>query len=184
MKQKTFWRGVEGVTMIDHGNWADPELRYKKMVANCVSVEEGMSSSFEEEKGVADTWCGKHEEEFSQYCRDNREEVIEIIAHCQSIDSKYDATYSLWDEILEALTKEEYDYVWATLRYKKCKLKDIEDFEQRIGKVIGDFTRKEEMQFDWWKVDYSKHRTSGRQYFGGVKIDCIEDLFYAMEDGF
>ena len=184
MDKKTFWRGVEGVELIDHGNWSDAELRYKKMVANSYYVEESLSSWFEEEKGVEDTWDGNHEEEFSQFCRENRGEVIETIAQYQTIDSRYDATYSLWDEILESLTKDEYDYVWAVLRYKKCKLKDIEDFGQRIGKTVEDFTRRGEMQFGWWKVDYSGHRTGGRQYFGGAKIDSIEDLFFAMEDGF
>ena len=184
MGKKTFWRGVEGVEFLWHGEWLSPEVRYGKMVAYSEDVECSLAHSFEDFAEIEDTWGGNHEEEFSQYCRENRSEVVETIAQYQTIDSKYDATHCLWDEILESITKDEYEYVWATLRYKKCKLKDIEDFEQRIEKTIEDFTRREEMQFDWWKVDYSEHRTSGRQYFGGAKIDSIEDLFFAMEDGF
>lgn len=184
MKKKTFWRGVEGVKMIDHGDWSDPELRYKRMVANYYDVEDGLRVLFEDDERIEGDWTDKNEKDFSLWCQLNREEVIEHIAMAQDIESRHSATFEMWDRITESLTVDEYNYVWATLRYKKCKLSEIEDFEQRIQQVIDKFTKEEEMEWDWWKVDYSEHHTDSRQYFGGANIISIEDLFLAMEDGF
>lgn len=184
MKKKTFWRGVEGVEMIDHGDWSDPELRYKHMVANYYDVEDGLRVLFEDDEKIDGDWTDKNDEDFSLWCQLNRYEVIEHIAMAQTLESKHSNTFEMWDRITESLTIDECHYVWATLRYKKCKLSEIEDFEQRIQQVIDKFTKEEEMEWDWWKVDYSEHRTSSRQYFGGANITSIEDLFLAMEDGF
>lgn len=70
-----YFRGVEGVEMIWHGEWADPELRYGDYVANYWTVEDAMYQACKEEFGAdADS-----DEVFNKYCQDHRDDVIEYI---------------------------------------------------------------------------------------------------------
>ncbi len=88
MEKKTYWRGVEGVEMLWHGEWADPELRYDNIVANLPSVEDELAFIVEGLNEWDDVWDGTHEEEFSQWCRENPYEVIQQIYNMQSYESK------------------------------------------------------------------------------------------------
>ena len=184
MKNKIWWRGVKGVTLIYHGEWSDPELKYGNIVAQHFGVEEDLSSWFEEETGVVDTCDGQREKQFSDWCQANRERVIELIAQYQQGDNKYDLTFRMWDEILEEFSQEEYNFLLATLKYKKCKLNDIEDFGARMERVINEYTERNELEYEWWKYDYSQICTATRSFLHGANIDSMEALVLAMEDGF
>lgn len=184
MKKQVWWRGVEGVTVIDHGEWSDPELKYGNIVSQHFGVEEDLSNWFEEETGVKDTWDGNHEEQFDQWCQENREQVIELIAQYQQGDNKYELTFRMWDEILEEFSQDEYNYMLASLKYKKCKLNDMEDFGARMEKIIDEYTERNELAYGWWKYDYSTICTATRSFLHGANIDSVEALVLAMEDGF
>lgn len=173
MKKQVWWRGVEGVALVDHGEWSDPELKYGKIVAQIFGVEEDLSNWFEEETGVSDAWDGQHEDQFSEWCQANRTQVIELIAQYQQGDNKYDLTFDMWDGILEEFSQDEYNYMLATLKYKNCKLYELEDFGARMQKVIDNYTESNELEYEWWKYDYSKICTATRCYLHGANIDSM-----------
>ena len=83
---KLNWRGVEGVKLIDHGAYSDPELFYKdedgtKYYANYWNVEDSMWEYFLEETGLSDAESGKPEveEAFDKFCQEHRDCVISDI---------------------------------------------------------------------------------------------------------
>lgn len=81
MEKKNYWRGVEGVTMIWHGEWSDPELEYDGKVANYLDVENTMWERYKEECRCADFYhfSGDDDAEFNRFCRDYAEDVYELI---------------------------------------------------------------------------------------------------------
>lgn len=91
MEKKTYWRGVEGVEMLWHGEWADPELRYDNIVASSVEVEEDLYSQWESEQEETGEYI-----DFSLWCQEHRGEVIDIIYLCQRYDSK---RYNFFDAL-------------------------------------------------------------------------------------
>ena len=183
MKKEIWWRGVEGVTMIDHGDWSDPELKYGKVVAGYWDVEEQLAVYFSDDKCLKE-YPNAFDDEFSEWCRENRDQVIELITHCQRGDNKYDLTFDMWDEILEEFSQDEYNYMLATLKYKKCKLSELENFGSRMEKVVDLYTEEHGLEFEWWKFDYATICTPTRCYLHGANIDSMEALVFAMEDGF
>lgn len=92
MEQKEFWRGVEGVEFIWHGEWADPELRYGNIVANCVEVENDLQAYTIGEIPDDD----RYEERFTMWCRENRTEVIDSIYLHQTPEN---ARYNFYDAL-------------------------------------------------------------------------------------
>lgn len=84
MEKKTYWRGVEGVTMIWHGEWSDPELEYDGKVANYWDVENTMWERYKEECRSADFYHFSEDDdkEFNRFCRDYAEDVYELIEMC------------------------------------------------------------------------------------------------------
>lgn len=78
--QNQWWRGVPDVTMIWHGEWADPELQYEDYVANYYDVEDPLWGDFKEETG----------------CDDNTENVDDIF-NDWLVKNKYD----VWEYITE-----------------------------------------------------------------------------------
>lgn len=73
-----YFRGVEGVEMIWHGEWSDPELRYDGYVANYWKVEDALYADCKQDEaygpGVADS-----EDGFNKYCQEHRNDVIEYV---------------------------------------------------------------------------------------------------------
>lgn len=175
MKKKEFWRGVEGVELIWHGEWSDPELRYGNVVANVVDVEECLSSSFEEAMGIEDTWDGNHEEEFSQYCRDNREEVIEWIYSGQTPDNRLNLTYDMIDWITRQMTGEEYEVIeYAVFEYDDVL---FEEYEERIMGLVRAYNKKyglEPLGEEWWKFDYADYHE--RRNYPNVNFRSLWDM--------
>ena len=93
MEKKTYWRGVEGVEMLWHGEWADPELRYDNIVANCPTVEEELQYLASEEIDADDN-C--YEQKFTMWCQEHRTEVIDAIYINQTAESR---RYNFFDAL-------------------------------------------------------------------------------------
>ena len=93
MEKKTYWRGVEGVEMLWHGEWADPELRYDNIVANCPTVEEELQYLASEEIDADDN-C--YEQKFTMWCQEHRTEVIDAIYMNQTAESR---RYNFFDAL-------------------------------------------------------------------------------------
>lgn len=84
MEKKKYWRGVQGVTMIWHGEWSDPELEYEGNVANYWQIEDSMWESYKEVCMSADFYHYSEDDdsEFNRYCQDYAEDVYELILSC------------------------------------------------------------------------------------------------------
>lgn len=93
MKQRDYWRGVEGIDFLWHGEWADPELRYGNIVANGAEVEMDLQAVACEEIDADDS-C--FEEKFTMWCREHRNDVIESIYLHQTYDSR---RYNFFDAL-------------------------------------------------------------------------------------
>lgn len=94
---KLNWRGVEGVKLIDHGAYSDPELFYKdedgtKYYANYWDVEDSMWEYFLEETGHKDAESGKPEVEaaFDKFCQEHRSSVISDIMDMAKPDEDFE----------------------------------------------------------------------------------------------
>lgn len=92
MEKKTYWRGVEGVEMIWHGEWADPELRYDNIVANCPTVEDDLIAMSCDELAVDN----RFEENLTMWCQEHRTEVINAIYMNQTAESR---RYNFFDAL-------------------------------------------------------------------------------------
>lgn len=81
MEKKVYWRGVQGVTMIWHGEWDAPELENEGNVANYWDVENEMWESYKSECRSADFYHFREDDdlEFNRFCQDYAEEVYELI---------------------------------------------------------------------------------------------------------
>ena len=165
MEKKTFWRGVEGVEFLWHGEWADPELRYGNVVANIVDVEECLSSSFEEAMGIEDTWDGKHEEEFSQYCRDNRDEVIEYIYSGQTVQNRFQLMHFMMDKIGDKQSDEMYNMFEDVAFNGTEELFKEKKMDEWLEERIREFNKLYELEGlgeSWWKYDYEDYHQQCR----------------------
>ena len=165
MEKKTFWRGVEGVEFLWHGEWADPELRYGNVVANVVDVEECLSSSFEEAMDIEDTWEGKHEEEFSQYCRDNRDEVIEYIYSGQTVQNRFQLMHFMMDKIGDKQSDETYNMFEDVAFNGTEELFKEKKMDEWLEERIREFNKLYELEGlgeSWWKYDYEDYHQQCR----------------------
>lgn len=80
MEKKTYWRGVKGVTMIWHGEWADPELVYKGCYANYWAVEDSLFEMYKIECLTSKAYVlDDNQSEFNRFCQDYAEQVYELI---------------------------------------------------------------------------------------------------------
>lgn len=177
MKKKEFWRGVEGIELLWHGEWGDPQLRYGNVVANIVDVEECLSSSFEETMGIEDTWDGEHEEEFSQYCRDNREEVIECIYSGQTVQNRFQLMHSMMDEIGDKQSEEMYDMFGEVALNGTEELFKEKKMDEWLEERIREFNKLyglEGLGESWWKYDYADYHSEHK--FKLANIHSLWDL--------
>ena len=81
--QDKMWRGVPGVRMDWHGEWADPELEYNGMRANYWDVENSMYD-WAKEDGID----AENDNEFNKYCQEHAHDVYEYIEN-------YNANYNV-----------------------------------------------------------------------------------------
>lgn len=78
MKKNDFYRGVKNVHYIDHGEWADPEISYKRHLFNYWEIEDSLWDMYKkecEENGVVvvDDFCKDGyiatERDFDKFCQ-------------------------------------------------------------------------------------------------------------------
>ena len=68
---KKLWCGIEGVEFIYHNTWADPEIKYKGHLFDCIDVEDYFWEDFIEEmkeQGIEETM--KNETTFENHFPD------------------------------------------------------------------------------------------------------------------
>ena len=78
MKEYPNWYGIEDIGFIWHGEWSDPYIEYKGKQLNSVPIEDSMWSIYCEEC-KEDGINPDEDEGFSQYMRDNADEVRYLI---------------------------------------------------------------------------------------------------------
>lgn len=77
-KQYPDWYGIPHIGFIYHNSWADPEIEYKGKRINSTIVEDTMWERWtHDEEGHC--LRNKTNDGFSQYMKDNAEEVYELI---------------------------------------------------------------------------------------------------------
>lgn len=70
---KKWYCGIEGVTFIWHGAWADPELGYKGYAINEPSATDGLYAEYCEKTGHDDIG------EFGKWLQENKEMLFEVL---------------------------------------------------------------------------------------------------------
>ena len=68
-----YYRGIRGVYMIWHGEWADPEISYKGMVVNYYAVEDTIWEEYKTERSTDDA------SGFTKYCQKHAAEIKQLI---------------------------------------------------------------------------------------------------------
>ena len=154
--KKNFWRGVEGVEFLWHGEWADPELRYGNIVANCHTVEDELHYDASEELPEDDAYG----DEFSKWCQEHREDVIKAIYENQTAESK---RYNFYDALDGGEIVYEDPIVINGLFINEVRL----DEECRMWIRTVD---------DWWheleQVNvYDSRRREFLRYYGGAQTE-------------
>lgn len=171
MEQKEFWRGVEGVGFIWHGEWADPELRYGNIVANCVEVEMDLQAYTIGEIPDDD----RYEERLTMWCREHRVEVIATMYLCERYSSKRCNFFDALDggEIVfedaividgifvKGISLDEDCRMWLhTIDDTLCELEQVSEFDKHSREFVryyGGFETESalilahaEQRFDQW----------------------------------
>lgn len=156
MEKKTYWRGVEGVEMLWHGEWADPELRYDDVVANYNDVEDYLYSVFCDDLGIDEG--DDRDEEFSEWCRRHRWDVAGTIYECETFESKRnrftDAVDGKWMYFTEPVSVDYKDVTavrldsdnWRmfirTLAGDEIELENVCEFDRRSRQFYNYFGSK------------------------------------------
>ena len=163
--KKNFWRGVEGVELLWHGEWSDPELRYGNIVANCTYVEEYLETCWMDD--VDNDMEHPYWDKFSEWCQDHREDVIGEIYLNQCYDSKrynfFDALDGGEIEFEDAIVVDGL-YVKSVFMDEDCRMwvRDIDDVEYEIRQVS----------------EYDKYRREFVRYYGGHDAEmCLIEAY-------
>lgn len=72
--------GIRGIYLIDHGNWADPELKYKNYICNYWDIEDSMVQYMKERIADGEDWGDpSNDDDFCRFCRAHANEIKEDI---------------------------------------------------------------------------------------------------------
>ena len=69
--------GIKGIEIIPHGQWADPELKYKGKLYSYILVEDYMWENYEEHCKYFN--IEKTEEDFELFVYENKDTVIDLL---------------------------------------------------------------------------------------------------------
>lgn len=80
---KRYWCGIRGVYQIWHGQWADPEVRYKNYICNEWDLQESMYISMKDRIADGEDWGDPdNDEDFMNFCKANadlvKQDIIEL----------------------------------------------------------------------------------------------------------
>lgn len=74
-----YYRGIRGVHLIWHGEWADPELSYKGKVVNYYAVEDVFWEEYKDERRAKGVDTPEDASEFTKYCQQHAADVKQLI---------------------------------------------------------------------------------------------------------
>lgn len=103
VKKRNDWRGVPGVKMIWHGEWADPELEYDGMTVNYYDVEESLYE-YAKELGIN----ADDDYEFNEWLQSNPDTVYNEISEFSGVYEQDDDIYSSRKAIKSEMTSRQY----------------------------------------------------------------------------
>lgn len=80
---KRYWCGIRGVYQIWHGQWADPEVRYRNYICNEWDLQESMYISMKDRIADGEDWGDPdNDEDFMNFCKANadlvKQDIIEL----------------------------------------------------------------------------------------------------------
>lgn len=153
-KKNEFWRGVEGVTMIDHGEWSDPELRFGNVVCGYYEVEDTMWWKFMYEVNPANP--DDCDDEFNKFCCENRDLVIELIYDCQAPDNRWYLTEYMMEAVNDEINYEQEELL-KEVAWDDDDSGKLEEMKKMLVPIMKKFEKKyglEDLGEDWWKHDY------------------------------
>jgi hypothetical protein len=68
--KREYWLGIRGIYMIWHGQWADPELKYKNHICNYYDIEDSMFQFMKERIADGEDWGDpNNDNDFADFCR-------------------------------------------------------------------------------------------------------------------
>lgn len=68
--KREYWLGIRGIYMIWHGEWADPELKYKNHICNYYDIEDSMFQFMKERIADGEDWGDpNNDNDFADFCR-------------------------------------------------------------------------------------------------------------------
>lgn len=78
-----YWCGIRGVYQIWHGQWADPEVKYKNYVCNEWDLQESMYITMKDRIEDGEDWGDPdNDDDFINFCRKNadlvKQDIIEL----------------------------------------------------------------------------------------------------------
>lgn len=156
---KNYWCGIRGVYQIWHGQWADPEVKYKNYICNEWDLQESMYITMKDRIADGEDWGDPdNDNDFMNFCKQNadlvKQDIIEL-----STGGVYESKKTMLRKdkaLLESLTK----------RYGKNNvLNELED------KTITNAFRKAKYRGRWQQA-----KTFGDEIYNRVEknIDNLE----------
>lgn len=105
---KNYWCGIRGVYQIWHGQWADPEVRYKNYICNEWDLQESMYIAMKDRIADGEDWGDPdNDNDFMNFCKQNadlvKQDIIEL-----SAGGVYESKKTMLSKdksLLESLTK-------------------------------------------------------------------------------
>ena len=77
---KNYWCGIRGVYQIWHGQWADPEVRYKNYICNEWDLQESMYITMKDRIADGEDWGDPdNDRDFMNFCKQNADLVKQDI---------------------------------------------------------------------------------------------------------
>ena len=77
--KNNYYRGIRGVNLIWHGEWADPELSYKGKVVNYYAVEDTIWDEYKDERHAKGVKTPDDDNAFTKYCQQHAADVKQLI---------------------------------------------------------------------------------------------------------
>lgn len=77
---KNYWCGIRGVYQIWHGQWADPEVRYKNYICNEWDLQDSMYITMKDRIADGEDWGDPdNDRDFMNFCKQNADLVKQDI---------------------------------------------------------------------------------------------------------
>lgn len=160
---KNYWCGIRGVYQIWHGQWADPEVRYKNYICNEWDLQESMYITMKDRIADGEDWGDPdNDNDFMNFCKQNadlvKQDIIELstggVYESKNIMLRKDKA------LLESLTK----------RYGKNNV--LNELEHR---TVSNAFRKAKKQSRWGQA-----KTFGDELYGRLN-KVVDNLTFVPQ---